>query len=698
MPFTLEEFSRDFAQQVRYSADATGSMVEDAFFDEFCSRLTDCGELDAADRAHYAGRPGSGIRVDGYGGDPTDADGVLTLIALDFDHGADLNTLTRTAMDAAFRRVSKFLERSLDPTWRNALEETAPGFGLADLVSRKWHRVEKVRFFLLTNRQLSRRVDALPAAKLDGREVTYNVWDIRRLHQFDASGREREDMELDLESEYGHCGGSIPLLPAHVPADNGLESYLAVVPGQLIGALFDRWGDRLLEQNVRVFLQARGKVNKGIRNTIDSEASMFFAYNNGITATAEDVTIKSKGGQMLATHIRNLQIVNGGQTAGSIYRAYRDKADLSSIFVQMKLSRIAPTDSSDIVRNISKYANTQNRITAADFFSNHPFHVRMEEFSRRLYAPSPDGTLQQTKWFYERARGQYAQERAKRSPGQLRIFDREHPRRQVITKTDLAKYMSVWNMQPHKVSLGAQKNFASFAGDIGNAWRSSATRFGETYFREVVAKAIVFKATERLVQAAPWYQGGYRANIVAYAIAKLAHDVEARRAAVDFDRTWRTQTLPSAMNKALAVSAQEVHAVLTHPPDGMSNVTEWAKRPLCWDRVKALKIDWPADFLDQLLTAGEREQSLREARRDQTQLDGIAAQTMVFQAGGDFWKSVLSWGASHQQLSPRETSILGIASAIPSRVPTGKQVRVLLELAGRLRENGCPHTLPTANE
>ena len=137
-----------------------------------------------------------------------------------------------------------------------------------------------------------------------------------------------------------------------------------------------------MEQNVRCFLQARGNVNKGIRSTIMNEPQMFFAYNNGITATAEEVETRVTDNGLEIIRVKDLQIVNGGQTTASLFHTNRkDKAALDSIFVQMKLSVIDSEKSEIVVPRISEYANTQNRVNAADFFSNHPYHIRMEEFS-----------------------------------------------------------------------------------------------------------------------------------------------------------------------------------------------------------------------------------------------------------------------------------------------------------------------------
>ena len=215
-------------------------------------------------------------------------------------------------------------------------------------------------------------------------------------------------------------------------------------------------GARLLEQNVRVFLQARGNVNRGLRNTISNYPEMFFAYNNGITATAESIETVASPNGLLLTGMRNFQIVNGGQTTASIHAALRNReVDLDRVFVQMKLSIVNSDRALEIVPKISEYANTQNRVSAADFFSNHPFHIRMEGFSRRLYAPSRDGTFRQSKWFYERARGQYQDARGRLTQAERRRFDLEYPKPQMFTKTDLAKFLNVWRDKPDVVSRGS---------------------------------------------------------------------------------------------------------------------------------------------------------------------------------------------------------------------------------------------------
>jgi hypothetical protein len=682
MPSELLEFYQDFFQEVQASADVDAKWAEDAFFDHFSDYLISAGELDTADRAPYNPARG-GLRVDGYGGDPADSDGVLSLIVADFHQTQTIETLTASEMAAIFKRVENFLAKALDARFRNSLEETDPAFGLADLIAQRWGSMAKVRIFLITNRALSSRVDGRDAGELRGVPITYNVWDIERLHRF-AGGGEREEIVVDLENEFG---GVVPVLPAH-RNDASYQAYVAVVPGSQLAAIYDRWGARLLEQNVRVFLQARGSVNKGIRNTLENDPEMFLAYNNGITATAEGVELKEDKRGLAVRSLRNLQIVNGGQTTASIHAASRKKdVDLSKVFVQMKLSIIEPERALEVVPKISEFANSQNRVNAADFFANHPFHVRLEEFSRRIYAPSPDGSFRESKWFYERARGQYQDARALLTEAQRKKFDIEYPKAQLVSKTDFAKFVNSWRGLPDLVSKGSQKNFAEFAKAIGSQWTKESDGFNEAFYRQSIAQAIVFKETESLVSEQPWYQGGgIRSRVVPYAIAKLAHDAADRGRFVDFEEVWRSQGLSDSLRNALQIVSEAVHSVIVGVSTEIPNPLEWAKQQACWNRVKNLEVDWPDGWFDMLLTSDEQKGAKRTAVKDQRVLNGIEAQTFVINAGTEFWKRAKQWGDSRGLLSSVESSILAVAAS--AKVPSEKQCVRAVEALRKLQSEG----------
>jgi hypothetical protein len=337
-----------------------------------------------------------------------------------------------------------------------------------------------VNFFLLSERVLSERLKALDDKEYRSWTFSYNIWDLSRLHRLRTSRGAREELGINFAEM---IGDGLPCLPAHLTSAT-YKSYLVVMPATVLAELYGKYGSRLLEQNVRSFLQVRGNVNKGIRATIMNDPEMFFAYNNGITATAREVETTETANGVVIVSLKDLQIVNGGQTTASLFHTNRkDKASLENIFVQMKLSVIDEEKSEEVVPLISEYANTQNKVNAADFFSNHPFHVRMEGFSRRLWAPAQQGAQRETKWFYERARGQYADAQSKLTPGDQKRFQAEYPKLQMFTKTDLAKFENVWDGYVVSVNYGAQKNFANYAERIGKLWERNPDQFNEFYFR-----------------------------------------------------------------------------------------------------------------------------------------------------------------------------------------------------------------------
>lgn len=607
MPSTteLEEFAAEFFQDILIEAE-NGDWREDVFFDKFTDCLTDAGEFNEAIRSSY--QPANGrLRVDGYCGDPLENSLVndpsepltLGLIILDFHQGSDLVTLGTRDMNAIFKRLMRYLNSALNPEWRQSLETSDPGFGLADLIATRWSRITKIRLYLLTNKALSNRVDGKVAEDYQGRSVVYSVWDIKRLFALSKATTGQEPLQVRFDETPLH-----PLRALLASAKNAENPvYLAAIPGNDLARIYDRWGARLLEQNVRVFLQARSDVNKGIKRTIENEPELFFSFNNGLTATAEHVETEMTPEGLDILSLDNLQIVNGGQTTASIYAAYRAGKDLSKVFVQAKLSIINPREAEDLVPLISEYANSQNKVSQADLFSNHPFHARMEKYSRSILAPAQEGSFNQTKWFYERARGQYGDAQSYLTRGEKNAFLSEFPKNQKFTKTDLAKYTMVWTDKAYFVNRGAQKNFAEFAKDIAKIWAENDLQFNEHYYKTIIAKKIIWDATERIIPQMEWYEaGGYRSQHVVLTIGLIAEAARQSKKKVDFEQIWNDQSLDDTFRKVIQQAADAVHPILMHPAHGYRNISEWAKQPYCWEMVKALHVDWDPAWLSKLIS------------------------------------------------------------------------------------------------
>jgi hypothetical protein len=215
-----------------------------------------------------------------------------------------------------------------------SFEKDNDTYEFAITVNKEKENIRNVRICALTNGL----VKPIPLKNLvvGNSEISFAIWDIDRLYRCVTSGKMRETIEIDFEKKYSL---TIPCIENTI--SNKYSVYLAIISGELLAALYDEYRDRLLEKNVRSFLQVKGAVNKGIRDTLREEPDMFLAYNNGISITAESVEIvRDDNGKPSIRKIRDMQIVNGGQTTASIFNASKDKklpADLSKVFVQMKM-------------------------------------------------------------------------------------------------------------------------------------------------------------------------------------------------------------------------------------------------------------------------------------------------------------------------------------------------------------------------
>ncbi len=682
MEQTVEEFFHDFRQETLADAEANSTYQLEAFMEAVSTELIETGFIEGFEHCHY--RAPRGMRVDGYW---FNDEGALDIFVADFDCRRELETLTRTDVDATFKRVVNFFEASLQGTLEP--DVTTPEYGLVRQIADRRAMLRQVNFYLTSERVLSDRFQAFPDGEVGVIRATYHIWDMARFQRQRSSRGHKEPLDIDFVEMFGD---GINCLPANLGSDS-YQSYLIVMPAPILAALYDRYSARLLEQNVRTFLQARAQVNKGIRATIMNEPQMFFAYNNGITATAQEVETRMTDSGLQIIRMTDLQIVNGGQTTASLFHTQRrDKADLSGIFVQMKLSVIDSEQSEMVVPRISEYANTQNRVNAADFFSNHPFHVRMAEFSRRIWAPAQQGAQRETKWFYERARGQYVDAQSKLTAAEQKRFRTEYPKTQMFTKTDLAKFENVFDDHPRWVNLGSQKNFARYALRVGKEWEKSSDSFNEFYFKRAIARGILFRATEKLVSVQSWYNGGYRANIVAYTLSMLGEVTKRRKTTVDYQRIWSAQAIDDVLSEAVVTIATAVNEDITRPPQGISNISEWCKREGCWtrllDQVDHITELLPEAFWSELASVEDNRHEAKTARQTQKIDNGIEVQRQVFEVPPAQWSAILREGSSRRLLTPKEVGILQIAAQMPAKIPTERQSVILIEILNKAHQEG----------
>lgn len=689
----LSQFRNDLLETVRSRAESNLDFNRAGFVDEVGERLTDSEEFSDFVACRYEGISGKRkLKIDGYAFD--DADNSLALLIADFSNDDVMPSFNTADALKSFGMLRAFVEEALKGNLTDgSIEESQPGHGLASDI-RDWHsKVTKYRLYLASDAQLKSKAKDWPDVDINGTQAEHHIWDVSRFYRAYVSATGRDELVVDF-GDFG-TGGGLPCLAA-ASAEGEYQAYLCMIPGSVLAGIYERYGSRLLEGNVRSFLSTRGKVNAKIQQTIRQQPEMFFAFNNGIAATAENVTIEeaTRGPKILSA--TNLQIVNGGQTTASLAQAARnspmntDRADLSKVMVQMKLSVLPPEKASSLIPDIARYANSQNKVSDADFFANHPYHIRLEEFSRRIFAPPTGGAQHGSHWFYERARGQYLNEQAKLTPPQKRQFATQNPKSQLLSKTDVAKLVNTWQGLPNKVSLGAQKNFMLFADAVAKAWNEDERQFNEEYFRNLIALAILFRQTEILVKQQNWYQGGYRANIVTYTLAKLNFMISEQTVGkqLDLRGIWVKQGVSTSILEELVAIATRVFALLTNPGRPKDNVTEWAKMQACWEQIKSEKIYLGAEIQSALVESSIVKNAAKDAREIQATDNGIATQVAVFNVPAIQWERMRNWAMQRNLLTSTQSDLLRLASQIPRKVPTEKQCVAISQIYEKLIETG----------
>jgi hypothetical protein len=646
----LGPYAHRLLEEVRAQAETDGVDLREAFtelmLDQFCAD----GHAEDARPGYFADH---GVEVSGWG--VSSEDRCLDLFLVQYSPRADEgHKIDRSGVDSAFRRLENFLDRCVTGRavrW-NPSSEVA---GMCKEISEKFSAVDKVRLVVITNARSVLREQIGPCT-VQGRRVQRELWDLRRLANWAASGSRAEPIVAEFPD-------GLPFLDTP-GSDADHRVLLAVVAGEDLAKLYAAHGSRLMELNVRSFLQLRGAVNRGILETLKHRPDRFLAYNNGIAATASSVDVNEATGCIVRIH--DLQIVNGGQTTATIHHAYRNRVPLGDVFVQMKLTVVPPDLLDDIVPQISAFSNTQNRVTGSDLKANSAFHVDVERIMRSLWAPATASHPHDTHWFYERARGQYANALAREgTPARRKLFKTVNPPTQKFTKSDLAKFEHSWAMLPHLVSLGAEKNFALFSDTLD---REPVT-VDKDYCRHLVAKAILFRRTDRLVARQNY--GGYKANIVTYTAAKLVHSTGSR---IDLDRIWREQGLSTALEEAVVEVSALVQKVITQPPAGRTHVGEWAKQPECWEAIR--QITW---VVPETLQAELVEEDDYPAELD-----------LVRKTAATDWSELVAWGTQTGQLTAGQCrTAAAVAHALEQGWdPAGRQLHAAMAVMRHARRNG----------
>lgn len=699
---------QELMDSIGASATANSMVLSAAFTEEMRNFLVEKqSEFEDLQLVHLETEYKKGkLRVDGFHFDEQMGD--LILLISDFNHSPELEQIQLTEVKTLFERLQRFFRCSGTSDFLNELEPTEAAYPLAQLIKDDDFLIRRVRCYLVTNRTIGSRVSDASLKKMEDqatRPSEFRIWDFGRYYDAQTHGNVNDPIEADCTV---HDKFGLQFLKVPEATSEEYEAYMLMVPGWCIYDWYRQYADRLLEQNVRTFLQCKGKVNRGIRSTIQHQPDRFFAYNNGLTATADEVVFNDSGTRIVC--IKNLQIVNGGQTTATIYTAHNaNDIDLSKIAVQMKLIVVKSNNIDEIVRSISKYANSQNAIKATDLASNHKFQLRIEQFSRHVSANPPDAATRGYRWFFERTRGQYQNYINSRPTAvEQKKALAQYPKDKVFTKADMAKYIMTWDMKPWIVAKGGETCFEAFkAGKFGSEdglsgweitykWRSNDAngnpQFCEYYFKALIAKAIIFRSLDRLLRGQEWCKG-YKSQIVTYTVALFHKILCFHKLYLDLPRIWNEQRLAIPVEGFMLYLAKEVSKYIWGSSNGR-NPSQWCKDEALWKNGLLTKFRDIAIPEEVKVACAEPEKmcAMRElSEQKQARDNEFEALNFVKKTEDKVWIEMRVWIEIHHKQVAMGKMLALLTRIRDPQALDSKQGKILMGMWNELAAEGFPY-------
>lgn len=701
-----QEYKQEFLDSLRADSAINGSDTQDEFLSCTLGMLEDFDEVQSPQKVGFGDKRCSGqhvMRIDAYAFDETDHS--LELFINDFQDAYETGNLTGSRVDELYWLMYYFLNEVCNGNITKYFDDSDDALKIAALIKRRMNaigddpeQILKIRMFILTNKELStdilnrnlletkirktkgsktvKSTKKIKKADFNGKPLEINIWNLERFYEKEKSFSS-DPIVIDFRNDYS-CDG-IPCIKGNIGENLGYEAYIAIIPGKLLSEIYIEHGSKVLEGNVRAFLGTSGSksVNSGIRRTINNEPDKFFTYNNGIATTAADVETEEKDGQLYITKIVDLQIINGGQTTASLAEAVlkRTNPELNGIFVPMKLTVIddRETENEDglrfydqMVQNIAKYANSQNKVTAADLFSNDPFHIWMEKMSKKIFAPAIHYSVP-TGWYYERSRKRYEQEQFKlKSETDRKRFRAKYPKEQLITKEQLGMYLTTMKEQPNIVAKGKNFVIKEFNTIISQDYKTNKGCFNEFYFKKCICAAIIYRTVDNYLESHKdsarkptgfWYKaGGYKLDIVPYTIAKIIHSVPAGFT-LDWNYIWNRQDLSPAFMHEIEIVTKMTNDFICDSHGVI--VTEYCKRPETWVAYRDNVRYTPSEkFLSELMPESITKEQEVASQKDQKDTNDLNYVTEIIKLGAGYWQRLLEEGTSRAALGYVEQNTL----------------------------------------
>ena len=674
-----------------------------AFFNEIKDILIDANCFTDLNEENYdfksKSRAYKSMKINGGYIDPSDNS--INLLLLDYDN-TELSTITNEKQTTAFNLMLNFVKNCCLNFFRENNLQSDPIYPFVNQLIHALTLSDNINLFFVSTNIMSDRLEPFGTNSIELSDRTINVhtfiYDIRALYTNVVKARPNIPIKIDVLS---YLPKGIKCLKADL-VNSKYEACLAVLPGAFLSDIYKDYGGRLLENNVRSFLSTRGSVNKGIRSTIWTCPDKFFTFNNGIACTADSIKIEQKTDGLYITELDDFQIINGGQTTASLRNAIlTDKehlVDLKQIFVSMKLTVISSTlnqlEKEIMVQDISKYSNTQNKVTSSDLNSNSKMFIQLEQLSRKVPAPLLEGRTIQTYWYFERSRGQYERDQMEMTKSQRRHFQELNPKSQVMRIVDIAKYYNAVIQKPYEVSWGGQVNASAFLKNVEKDKISTdSSLINEWFFKKLVAEAILYNTTKRLISNTEWYKAhsGILAQLVPYTISKLNYEVTNRLSkSIDWKSIWLKQAVPTVIQNELLVLGKWVYDSLSNPNREKDNLGEWAKLERCWNGISNSPYTLSKETIDTLVDVCDQKAEELSAKKQSKANQAVDDGLLIFNLGLNYWSDLYSIGKRNGQLFGQADSDIqaAIQSCSKNRLLPGIIAKRVISIKNRLEKDG----------
>ncbi len=164
--------------------------------------------------------------------------------------------------------------------------------------------------------------------------------------------------------------------------------------------LFDRHGDKLLDQNIRKYLGiSTNRVNTAIQDTLLSDKrENFYFYNNGITMICSKFSYNGLQADNWIVKVNDLQIINGGQSCKTILYTVKNNPaiDYSNAYILVRLYELSGEGTDSLITDVTVATNSQNPVDLRDLRANDDLQKRIETAVAELgytYKRKKDNTL-----------------------------------------------------------------------------------------------------------------------------------------------------------------------------------------------------------------------------------------------------------------------------------------------------------------